>query len=201
MIVSRKRKPGNGYFHSFPPCRHPCLQTVEFRLISIFLTNEDSAWNNRDIAGAALKLDMAARFIADESQKYGKNIELIYDGGPRSYAKVYSCHDLDTYSEVCFVFDDSPSTCAHEILHLFGAEDLYNGLTYHEIGGEVVAYVRRTFPGDIMLDDRSIDRPDSIPFEISRLTAYNLGWLDDVPELELFPTLRHDFPAVLNIEW
>ena len=62
-------------------------------------------------------------------------------------------------------------------------------------------YARRNFPKDIMVDDRKIDKPDRIPHEISRLTAYNLGWLDDVPELALFPTLRHDFPAVLNIGW
>ena len=120
---------------------------------------------------------------------------------PRSYTKIYSYHDLDTYNEVCFVFDDSPYVYAHELLHLFGAEDLYNELAYHEIGKEVVAYAKQNFPKDIMIGDKGIDLPDSIPYEISRLTAYNLAWLDDIPETELFPTLRHDFPAVLNIGW
>ena len=241
-------------------------------LVSIYLTNEDSAWSKEAMDQAAEKLDMAARFIEREGERYGKEINLIYDArvnpdlrytmnydgkiyqppsdkvytdeinrmssstnsaifdyieanipyltlakkyrtdsiafvvfmnqpGPISYAYRYTFHNLLRYNEVAVIFNDSPGVTAHEILHMFGAEDLYNEEIYHGIGEAVVEYVKQNFPEDIMLFDRSIDRPDEIPYEISRITAYNVGWLDEMPELETFPTLRHDFPAVLAMPW
>ncbi len=57
---------------------------------------------------------------------------------------------------------------AHEILHLFGAEDMYEG-EREELG-------RMFYSDDIMYD---YDSPKYM--EISNITAYQIGWIDEAP--------------------
>ena len=86
----------------------------------------------------------------------------------------------------------------HEILHLFGVPDYYRGAADEDFGvsEEFVEHVYNTYPQEIMLNPDSgeetnsnDDRPPC--YQISSLTAYRLGWLDDIPELELFPNFRN----------
>lgn len=65
------------------------------------------------------------------------------------------------------------STVAHEILHLFGAPDLY-------IEKATERYTLYKYPNDIMLlDTRNLGR-----LEVSEFTAYTVGWVDSPPELD-----------------
>ncbi|HCC35451.1 MAG TPA: hypothetical protein DEQ02_07395 [Ruminococcaceae bacterium] len=70
------------------------------------------------------------------------------------------------------VFETTATTYAHEILHLFGAEDLYNLEEYK------IKLAEEYFPNDIMLvvwDDIDI-------CEIGELQAFLIGWKEDSEE-------------------
>ena len=96
---------------------------------------------------------------------------------------------------------ESPATYAHEILHLFGAPDLYEGSSDPYVDEALVSYVADTYPGDIMLstyEDDGSSRFDAITKEISPLTAYCLGLADTCPELAQFPLLTDMTPGVFS---
>ena len=96
---------------------------------------------------------------------------------------------------------ESPATYAHEILHLFGAPDLYEGSSDPYVDGELTAYVEQTYPDDIMLSTYAADGSNlytSIDKVISPLTAYCIGLTDTCPELALFPRLTGVEPGVFH---
>jgi hypothetical protein len=64
------------------------------------------------------------------------------------------------------------ATIAHEILHLFGAEDYYTPNARK-------ALANKTYPKDIMLEARD----DVSKNDIGDLTAYSIGWTDVAPEI------------------
>ena len=64
------------------------------------------------------------------------------------------------------------STVAHEILHLFGAEDYY-------IDDERRALAERHFLDDIML----MDTHRLSGLSVAEATAYSVGWTDQIPEV------------------
>ncbi|MGN0611876.1 MAG: hypothetical protein ACI4JI_08835 [Ruminiclostridium sp.] len=82
-----------------------------------------------------------------------------------------------------------PSVIAHEIIHLYGAPDLYafdaGGMNYATTVA-FVDYCRENVPQEIMLSTRDKETgellPDSITQEITDITAYYIGWLDTAPE-------------------
>lgn len=76
--------------------------------------------------------------------------------------------------------DIFPATSyAHELLHLFGAQDLYrkniNSVIYNE---QRAALCQKLCPGDPMLNS-GIDLSKA---DISGFTAYCVGWIDFLPE-------------------
>ncbi|MBS7396858.1 MAG: hypothetical protein KIG32_00310, partial [Ruminiclostridium sp.] len=83
----------------------------------------------------------------------------------------------------------APSVIAHEILHLYGAPDLYafdtNNINYATTVG-FVDYCRENVPQEIMLSTRDTETgellSDRITQEITDITAYYIGWLDAAPE-------------------
>ena len=98
--------------------------------------------------------------------------------------KSYTRHMISTgqtsYSEHCVIFSDylegdsfgcKASTVAHELLHLFGAEDFYDGCR------EILAY--KTYPKDIMLWMPT----EAYENEIGDFTAYTVGWTDTTPQI------------------
>ena len=96
---------------------------------------------------------------------------------------------------------ESPATFAHEILHLFGAPDLYAGSSDPYVDGELTAYVEQTYPDDIMLSTYAEDGSNvytSIDKVISPLTAYCIGLADSCPELALFPQLADVEPGIFR---
>lgn len=106
----------------------------------------------------------------------------VYD---RPHAKPYEyCLYADRRGENMLY----ASVIAHEIIHTFGAPDLYNPDTLRcefEFTGELVEYCKENYPTDIMLStkdpDSGVRLEDKINNEITDMTAYYIGWLDEAP--------------------
>ena len=111
----------------------------------------------------------------------------------RSYAYPFRVGQNERHAEIAVVFDDSPAVYAHEILHLFGAVDYYRADEEFYVSAEVVAYMKKNFPTDIMVTNYGKD--GRITNDLTRLTALGLGWTHDVPELERFPELKSNIPG------
>ncbi len=99
----------------------------------------------------------------------------------RSYKHSYVTDDSKTF-EFCVFFDDTIksdantccSTIAHEILHLFGAEDFYD--PYGEMP-EREKLAEQLYPDDIMLT--LVNNVNDA--KIGSYTAYSIGWTDTLP--------------------
>ncbi|MCR5501912.1 MAG: hypothetical protein K6F53_02795 [Lachnospiraceae bacterium] len=103
----------------------------------------------------------------------------------RSYAICFDGEDI--YKETMVVFRDAnAASYAHELLHLFGAHDLYEGAEYTD---DCVSYIMEHYPNELMLTVTEKD-PKRITQKISPITAYHIGWTDDLPELALYPQLE-----------
>ena len=101
-------------------------------------------------------------------------------------------------------------TIFHEILHLFGVPDYYREGADEDLGvcEELVEYVYSTYPQEVMSNPDAggfISSYDEHPphYSVSPLTAYKLGWLDDIPELKQFPNFRNpgDVPGLYAPYW
>lgn len=106
-----------------------------------------------------------------------------------SYAIVYDGEDNPKESVVLFG-NETPATYAHEILHVFGAHDLYRDGEYTE---QVTEYIKAVYPLEIMrtvADENNRTYDDKIVNKVSPITAYHLGWIDDAEEIHLFPELK-----------
>ena len=109
---------------------------------------------------------------------------VMLDKGGRSYSLPYSGRNRDVsadyeleYSVIFSGFtdtsrDSASDTVAHELLHLFGAQDYY----YPE---SRKALAEQYYPKDIML----CDMPDLEYFTLEAFTAYTLGWTDEIPDV------------------
>ena len=126
-----------------------------------FATAEDMIKNVQDYAGTD---QVAIVFVLDK------------DG--RSYARWNTSNDSFVEHAVIYTSWDGkqerPYVIAHEVMHLFGAEDLY------EDRGERVnraAYVKRHYPRELFyLGQWNVN--DNI---ICDFTAYTVGWLNYLP--------------------
>lgn len=127
-------------------------------------------------------------------------VHYLEDGG--YYFNEYCC----LYKENVF-FDpgtfDGPAVYAHEILHLFGAPDLYDGSNDLFVSEELVDYVAETWPDEIMYDTYAPDGSleyGSITKEIGPLTAYRLGLCDSFPGMDRFPLVSMDPPGTFRLD-
>lgn len=87
---------------------------------------------------------------------------------------------------------EGAATYAHEILHLFGARDLYEKNLADGITSSFVKYIAKKYPNEIMyctytMDGRMLKY--NIKNEIGRVTAYYLGWRKRIPETKTFSLL------------
>ena len=112
-----------------------------------------------------------------------------------SYAIVYDGTDNVKESLILFTGDyynhgkeETAAACAHEILHVFGAHDLYEAA---EFTREVTDYVADTYPNEIMLTV-SGSGTGEITQIISPVTAYHLGWVSYTEEVDRFPQLNRN---------
>ena len=105
----------------------------------------------------------------------------------------------DDTMEICYIFcnydgeEEPPAAYAHEILHAFGAPDLYmadNPFYNYNIGQDYVSYCELYHPNEIMLTTYNVDTDepcyDHISNELSEITAYYIGWTDTCKEAEEF---------------
>lgn len=131
-------------------------------------------------------------------RKYGAE-DIAYIGivskSGRSYAYPYDeAYGIEYYNECCCIFytDETygevepPAVYAHELLHLFGAEDLYEGsdVAYNELSVGQYQYIINNYPNEIMYttydeNGYSVDR--WVSNELTDITAYYLGWIDTLP--------------------
>lgn len=121
-------------------------------------------------------------------EKY-PNDDIIFLNFLNKSGKSYARHAISTgyfeYSEHCVIFADylgyffhsrpngsRASTVAHEILHLFGAEDFYSSTSREKIA-------EQTYPNDIMLHQYD----DIESNKIGDCTAFSIGWTNTTPRV------------------
>ena len=88
-----------------------------------------------------------------------------------------------------------PAVYAHEILHLFGAVDLYKESNTDGVGKEFVKYVEKNYPNEIMYTTYEPDCSKNykdITQQMSDITAYMVGFKDDIYELDKYPEIAKD---------
>lgn len=115
-----------------------------------------------------------------------------------------------TQRELSFVFyyqdaqriqRQCPYIYAHELLHQFGAIDLYSNSPQLPAGSRLPEYVAAEYPDEIMGGNTQGHYYETelteIGFEITPLTAYCLGWADTLPELDSYPELTRIRPGAL----
>lgn len=180
-----------------------------------FVGGEDSDegqqfYEDMDVLCGSLRTDELAETYGTENVGFlvflpvsGCSFTMVHyleDGG--YYFNEYCC----LYKENVF-FDtgtfDGPAVYAHEILHLFGAPDLYEGSSDLFVTEALVDYVARTWPDAIMQDTYTDDGDltyDTIPKSISPLTAYRLGLCDRFEGMDLFPEVCTDPPGTFRLE-
>ena len=108
---------------------------------------------------------------------------VFFDGDGRDYAISYDGEDSPQESMISYSTSGA-SVMAHEVLHLFGAHDFYEGAEYKE---ETTSYLENEYKNDIML---KVNPPGKITKTIGAVTAYHLGWTDDCPDLKDHPELK-----------
>lgn len=147
--------------------------------------------------------------VEDIMKKYNVNSigYLIFVDNEADEACAYNFkygEDKYYYNEIAFInlrWDEernvNPDTYAHEILHLFGARDLYYTSKGDGITREFVDYVAKEYKKDIMLGSSTdgVSWDDKVTSEITNITAYFIGWLDDISELNEFPEIKTRYAA------
>ena len=136
-------------------------------------------------------------FLPVEGASYSI-LHYLEDGG--NYLNEFSCLYLyDSYAgEKTY---NSPTVYAHEILHLFGAADLYVGSRDTFVTQPLAQYVLNTWPDAIMYYTYNSDNGisyDHIEKTLCPLTAYRLGLVDSFPGSEQFPAATQDPPGVFS---
>ena len=163
--------------------------------------------------------DYAVEFVHDyipsvglmDKYKTDSIAYLVFVDGESDTASAFSYyHNNNTYyEELAFIplrwqedYMVNPDTYAHEILHLFGARDLYTTKEINGISKEFVIYTADRYPEDIMLGYATdgVSWEDSISSEISKITAYFIGWTEYIAELEQFPSIEPEYKASFTIK-
>ena len=125
----------------------------------------------------------------------------LNDSGVSYTVPYYQGDGAEWYLEKCYLYlydlggrrnYECPATYAHEMLHLFGAWDLYEETADDGVTSQVVDYIQEEYPTELMLTTYTVWGGydyDSVPQVISPLTAYAIGWIEDCRELDWFPSL------------
>ncbi len=142
-------------------------------------------------------------------EKYNSNSigYIIFIDGEADKCTAYSYHTHYKdyyYEEFCLINlrwnyggNVYPDTYAHEIMHLFGARDLYYTDVYDGASRQFIEHAYEEYPTDIMLgysaDVHSYE--DYIEQDITDISAYYLGWMDYIPEIDMFPYIKSEYVA------
>jgi len=124
-------------------------------------------------------LDLNSKLIKESGSTH-LHVEMYANKAGRSYAIPF-CQGADNqkyFMEGAFIYrfyqnssELLSASIAHEILHLYGAWDLYHNC---DVTKDQTMHALRLFPNDIMVRiDTSIDK-----LSISPLTAWRIGWTE-----------------------
>ena len=231
-------------------------------VLSIFADEVMFSWDddfdNNEIKDRCYEnLKIAANYITEYADKYGKEIEFIYDWkkDPSLLKKTFFNSHIDIYDapiklgqyiddsidttsildeynadgvifmfyfnsrsdfkespfanayhegvefpyESCVLynfFGEEPITAtvyAHEILHLFGAIDLYKQHTDYNLYDDTYNEIIAIYTNDLM--DRTIEDVKSreIKRVISDFDAYYIGWIDNLDLVDKYNLRKNDF--------
>lgn len=119
----------------------------------------------------------------------------VIDKDGRSYAYPYDeGYGQDYYNECTCIFfrdetyseEEPPAVYAHELLHLFGAPDLYENDDpyYNDFSPSQYDYIESNYSNEIMYttyDEYGYSVHDRVSNDITAITAYYLGWIDELP--------------------
>ena len=171
-----------GYYASYG---HPDRPVKYDGVISTFMdgvTTEDVLEQAAASLGFSSKEHMHEHLQAYSGQDQIAYLIMLNKGG-RSYSRPYRNRSNtqsaeNYYMEYCMIYtgfyddsyDTASDTIAHEMLHLFGAEDFYAMENRKKLAAEL-------YPKDIML----CAMPDLEYFDLGDFTAYTVGWTDEVP--------------------
>ena len=125
-------------------------------------------------------------------------VHYLEDGA--DYYQEFSClYRIDAYSGPEDF--ETPAVYAHEILHLYGAPDLYEGSSDYYVTPELTRYVQSQWPDAIMLDTYGPDGSliyGAVEKQISPLTAARLGLCSGFAGQESFPAVCETPPGVFS---
>ena len=118
----------------------------------------------------------------------GRDYNFLYD----------NANNAERYHEKAVIIGGDyrrASVVAHEILHLFGAADLYFARMSHGVSRAMLEYCSQNYPDDIMVSTWIYDSSGNVVYdrilrEITPITAYLLGLVDEIAEFGQFPELR-----------
>lgn len=135
----------------------------------------------------------------------------LLNGTGDSFASVhYQEDDYAFFNEGAYVYlvgydgleneiTNGPAVYANEILKLFGAVPLQYSDPSFGYTTDMCQYVRSTYPNDIMFSyleyDGFIERDDISTKEISPITAYTTGLVDDISELKDYPSFKQPYKS------
>lgn len=98
--------------------------------------------------------------------------------------------------------EETPAAYAHEILHTFGAPDLYNSdmpAYNYNIDQTYVDYCEQHHANEIMMTTYDVDTQESyfdhISNELTEITAYYIGWTDTCEEVDRFHLQHSQYPS------
>ena len=93
-------------------------------------------------------------------------------------------------------FGEEPITAtvyAHEILHLFGALDLYRQSIEKRVVDEAYNEMKKIYTNDLMDATINDEKTKEIKRVISDFDAYYIGWLDNLEFVDKYNLIASDF--------
>ncbi len=96
---------------------------------------------------------------------------------------------------------ETPTVFAHEILHLFGAADLYEGSADTFVTQQLTDFVKQTWPDDIMLSTYEANgetRQNTVTKSLCPLSAYRLGLIPHFEQQEEYPDVASVPPGAFS---
>ncbi len=174
---------------------------------------EDLEYEDYDLELKKAIKDLDKQAILDKYNAQGIAYLVLLNaaGDPFNQTHMYEDEE-ELFNEAAFVFRDSydeeyeevtsgPDVYLYELLHLFGAVELdYPDATYGYTAS-LMSSVLDMYNNDIMLgyyqDDGSI-APDEVTKEITDITAYCIGLVDDFEELSANPEFKREYKCTLE---
>jgi len=113
----------------------------------------------------------------------------------------YEFANLYMYDESSPDEYENPATYAHEILHLFGACDLYEENETDNISQDLSDCIADVYPDEIMYytyEDDNTSNFEEITKDMSPVTLYFIGWGDGGAMIEQFPEIKRKYPCAFE---